>query len=140
MKYAKKKLGIKDAALYVASLQENRLGPDILSDADLEVLTSSKISIPYGDALRLRKAALSWWSSHSKRPCEDVDLFFADGDQNSEPQGTQQGTLHLCAEYPVGISKGWGYPNGFRVRVFPGQDPGQHLLKPKPAKNLPVNL
>ena len=73
MKYAKEKLGIKDAASYITTLQENQLGPDILGDADLEMLTSSNIGILYGDTLCLCKAAPSWWSNHSKRPHEDSD-------------------------------------------------------------------
>ena len=106
MKYAKEKLGIKDAASYITTLQENRLGPDILGDADLEMLTSSNIGIPYGDALRLRKAAPSWWSNHSKRPRENSDndpefnpLASTTGnEQNTETPGM----LRLRIEYPDG--------------------------------------
>jgi hypothetical protein len=103
MRYAKEKLGITDAASYITPLQENRLGPDILSDADMATLTSSKIGILYGDALRLCNAAPSWWSSHSKR-CHDseddndpnINSFTAGDGQNTE----EQGMLRLCAQYP----------------------------------------
>jgi hypothetical protein len=109
MKYAKEKLGIMDAALYITPLQENRLGPDILGDADMEMLTSSRIGIPYGDALRLRKAAPFWWSSHSKRrrDSEDDNDLVGDG-QNTDEQHTM---LHLRARYPEGGEASYWVPN-----------------------------
>ena len=102
MKYAKEKLGIMDAALYIAPLQENQLGPDILSDADMATLTSSQIGIPYEDALRLCKAAPSWWISHSKCHCnseDDNDPTFTVGDG---PNIEEQGMLRLRSQYPNG--------------------------------------
>jgi hypothetical protein len=73
LKYAKDNLGIKDAARYVDGLRDKHLGPDILDQADMQELTGFDIGIPYGDALRLRAAAPSWWKSCTKRAREDYE-------------------------------------------------------------------
>lgn len=95
MKYAKEKLGIMDAALYITPLQENRLGPDILGDTDMETFTSSKIGIPYRDALCLCKATPFWWSSHLKW-CRDSE---DENDQSFNQTGAKDGQNNEHLKY-----------------------------------------
>ncbi|KAH8980224.1 hypothetical protein EDB86DRAFT_2813883, partial [Lactarius hatsudake] len=110
LKYAKDNLGIKDAACYVDGLRDKHLGPDILDQADIQELTGFDISMPYGDALRLRAAAPSWWKSRTKRAREDFE-----GDPTFTPIPVPVNpTLHIRVNYPDGGEASYWVPSLIR--------------------------
>jgi hypothetical protein len=79
-------------------LRDKHLGPDVLDQADIQELTNFDIGMPYGDALRLRAAAPSWWKSRTKRAREDYE-----SDPAFTPVPTDlPATLRIQVKYPDG--------------------------------------
>lgn len=68
LEYAQEDLGVQYATHHEIALASKQYGPDILhliTDQDLVAL-----EIPHGDAIRLKRAAETWWNSPlAKRPC-----------------------------------------------------------------------
>jgi hypothetical protein len=121
LKYANEKLGVRDALVYLSPMSRKGYGPDILAEVPVPDLTDPTIGLTPGDAIRLKRGSVDWWSEESKktrnpkRPRSHTILtpLFPDErhtEQNQlQPEAEQlpDNSISYHIEYPDGGGKRW---------------------------------
>jgi len=64
--YAENVLGVRHASAYEAVLSKKNYGPDMLGQLPDATFTASPISMPHGDAIRLKRGCQDWLKLDSK--------------------------------------------------------------------------
>jgi len=69
LKYVEEHEGIQDAPMFEDALAEKGYGPDVIMTDDIDKNDLISCGLTAGDAIRLKRAARTWWTSaDAKRP------------------------------------------------------------------------
>jgi len=117
--HADEKLGVRDAMVYLSPMSRKGYGPDILADVPVSDLTDPSIGLTPGDAIRLKRGSVDWWSEESKktfkRPRARTILsnlpahtpFTPDNEGEQSRVNAHDNSISYRIEYPDGGGKRW---------------------------------
>ena len=124
-------LGVWHASTYEDILSKENYGPDILSEVPDTALTASPVSMPRGDAIRLKRGCQDWLKLESKRRHYRVGSVSSqthagpssNHNPNSPPKPSSPPKSNVEVRYSV------EFPNGGGARYF-----GPPMKKAEPTK------
>ena len=122
--HAEDKLGIEGALRYERSLESHKIGPDVLEFADNDKLM--EIGIAYSDAIRLKQAAPTWWTSPEAKCCATEESHSWFEPHPPQDDGVIRIQFEKCFLVDDGSSAGgticWGTGITYGVSEGPGYE------------------